>query len=424
MTNGPSAARRGILVLLLQAASTLWSSQDVGAVNDRVEVGGYVKGFAAVLNPADAGDKIEGATLLRARLALDWHHGRSLSFHGAYELSPRIRTRGGLASVDALSNPLPVSYRIADLRARLYPSSDRPEGRFSLVHVLDRAVATFSWPSADLSVGRQAIAFGSARAINPTDVIAPFAYEELDKEERVGVDAVRLRIPAGAMGEVDCGAVFGPDADPGESAAYLRVKGYARETDMAGLVMVYRENLLLGVDLARSIRGAGSWLEIAYSLPKVARDHTDGKGYLRVSCGLDTFFERGIYAFCEYHFSGAGSGEPSAYLDSTNQTAYREGAVYLLGRHYLVPGLSFDINPLLKLGLESLINLTDRSALLSSRLTYSMAEDVSAEAGGFWSWGRGPSIAADPNTGTVRRNPRSEFGLYPSQLFASIRFYF
>ena len=35
-------------------------------------------------------------------------------------------------------------------------------------------------------------------------------------------------------------------------------------TDITFMAMVFRENYLLGLDLARSIRGAGTWLETAY----------------------------------------------------------------------------------------------------------------------------------------------------------------
>ncbi|MBN2105171.1 bifunctional alpha,alpha-trehalose-phosphate synthase (UDP-forming)/trehalose-phosphatase [bacterium] len=51
--------------------------------------------------------------------------------------------------------------------------------------------------------GRQDIVWGSARTVNPMDVIAPFSFGSLDTEDRRGVDAIRLRIPVGCMGEID-----------------------------------------------------------------------------------------------------------------------------------------------------------------------------------------------------------------------------
>jgi len=83
---------------------------------------------------------------------------------------------------------------------------------------LDRLYATVAAPHFDLYVGRQAIAWGSARAVNPTDIIAPFLYTEIDTEDRVGVDAARLRIPAGALGEIDAAYVGGEDLEWGQSA--------------------------------------------------------------------------------------------------------------------------------------------------------------------------------------------------------------
>ena len=58
----------------------------------------------------------------------------------------------------------------------------------------------------------QAIAWGSAFVINPTDVIAPYVYNALDQEERYGVDALRVRVPTGALSETDLGYVPVPVA--------------------------------------------------------------------------------------------------------------------------------------------------------------------------------------------------------------------
>jgi hypothetical protein len=54
--------------------------------------------------------------------------------------------------------------------------------------------------AADIFIDRQAVAWGSGRLFNPTDVVTPYAFNELDKEERLGVDAVRVRVTLCRMG--------------------------------------------------------------------------------------------------------------------------------------------------------------------------------------------------------------------------------
>jgi len=116
-------------------------------------------------------------------------------------------------------------------------------------------------------VGRQAIAWGNARIINPTDIIAPFSFNELDTEERRGVDAVRVRIPLGMMDELDLGVVAGRDFNRDRSAFFIRGKTYLLKTDLSLLMTGFRKHLMIGFDLSRSVGGAGIWLEAAHVSP-------------------------------------------------------------------------------------------------------------------------------------------------------------
>lgn len=179
-------------------------------------LGGYYKNFFVIVDPSElmrsAGssfsDRLIGLVNHRLRLhaSVDLSHGLHLST--AYALSPRIQDPVlfnediFLVDVDA------YGYRAADLNTRMYPKEMAGTESFAVFQNLDRLVLSIATESTDIYIGRQAVAWGSARVINPTDIIAPFALQELDKEERVGVDAVRVRIPWGFMGEVDMGYVF------------------------------------------------------------------------------------------------------------------------------------------------------------------------------------------------------------------------
>jgi hypothetical protein len=90
----------------------------------------------------------------------------------------------------------------------------------------------------------------------------------------------------------------------------------------------------------------------------------------------------------EYHFNGAGSADAERYFEHLGDTAYTDGAVYLLGRHYITPGLTYQLTPLTILSAQALTNLKDPSTLLSSRVEYSLAENLFAEASAFITAGR------------------------------------
>lgn len=396
------------------------SSADEGSLR----VGGHFKSFFTALDPtslrgdpAQQEEPLEGAALNRLRMKVFWQPLDFVSAEFAYELSARVGEGEDSFSEGLLPHPEPPSYRGVDLRERLCPAPGDPQGSFVLAHNLDRAFVALSAPFADFYVGRQPVAFGSARVVNPTDILAPFTYEELDTEERVGVDALRAKVPVGVMGELDGGVVFGDDFVTKKGAAFLRAKLYLMETDLSLMTILFKENLLLGVDIARSMGGAGYWLEAAYTLAGATGEYASEENYLRLSSGLDYNLADGVYGFIEYHLNGAGELKPRNYLRSLAETAYREGAVYLMGRHYLAPGLTWEVTPLLIVNAQALANVADGSAFVSLTFEYSFAEDVFVEAGAFFSLGEEAS-------GLLEIQPRSEFGLYPDIYFTSVRLYF
>jgi hypothetical protein len=399
-----------------------------------IAFGGYLKSFAIVLDPPAMrlggewlGQEALGAMVDRLRLKLSLTSGRAFSFDLAYGLAPQIQDRrlweGGLS----LPGLTPVDYRFVDIRDRLFPGPDRTPQSFGVTQNLDRCVLSFKPKAADILLGRQAVAWGSGRVVNPTDVLAPFAFNELDKEERRGVDALRVRVPLGAMDEVDMGAVAGERFRLAEDAFYVRGKVHAAGTDIAGLAMDFRGHLLLGLDLARAIGGAGSWLEAALVVPEAfRRERTPGdRSYVRISAGLDYNFSGSTYGFVEYHFNSAGAAAPEAYLALLDTTAYREGAVYLMGRHYVNVGTTIRISPLLPFTGLVIANLNDGSFVVAPSADYNVAENVDLALGAYLGIGRRPEAAPEsPPDAPFPDLLRSEFGAYPAMAYASFRLYF
>jgi len=257
--------RSGRAALALLLAVTLIPSMSGAA--DWLELGGYIKSFVVGIHPAqytNAGDLPESARTQdfmwannnRARLTVAFYPVDWLDFDISYDLSLRIQD-DDLFTGDPFSFfQLASVYRVDDLKRRVWPDDPGAGDHVALFQNLDRLYLAVHARRFDLYVGRQVIAWGSARAINPTDIIAPFLYTEIDVEDRIGVDAARLRVPSGSLGEVDIGYVAGEDFEWKESAAFARGKFYALKTDAALIVMAFRENTLAGLDIARAIGGA------------------------------------------------------------------------------------------------------------------------------------------------------------------------
>jgi len=340
-----------------------------------------------------------------------------LSFDFAYEISSFY---GSHAQKGIFANTRAVNYRAYDLHREIH-SSTHEHYNLLFYQQIDRTCLTFSSDRFDLYAGRQTITFGSSRFINPMDVLSPFSFDTIDKEERTGVDAIRVRIPFGFMGEIDGGVVLGDHLKSQLSALYLNTKFSIKETDYAFMTMIFRENLLIGADFQTSIMDAGSWMEAAYTFSGATSDLNSDDNYLRVSTGVDYNLFANLYVFLEYHYNDAGGSSPKNYLKLFDKTAYSEGQVFLLSRHYLISGLLGTLTPLCTLQTNIIINLSDGSFFISPRLEYSLIENFYLDIGAFINIGV-KTRSSDSQSGISELG--SEFGNYPNIYFTSLRYYF
>ena len=402
------------------------------AFGSRFSLTGYYKNFFVVFDPpavvdsstATSSERPRGMVSNRLRLTIFYDPSEWLSFSLSYNVLPRIQDPALSEESLVVAQVDPYRYRFNDFCRMLYPEEDEP-GSFAVLHNLDRAFLTIRTGPADIFIGRQAIAWGSARVINPTDVVAPFTFDELDTEDRVGVDAVRVRIPIGFMGELDSGCIFGEDFEFKKSAFYIRGKFYAAKTDFTFLLLGFAENLLAGWDVARSLDGAGFWLEGAYVFVDAFRKEREGEGnnYLRTTIGLDYSFSGKTYGFLEYHFSSAGANRSEDYLLNLFKPGRLEGAVYLMGKHYLIPGASYQVTPLITFTGQALINMSDPSLFFAPHVEYNISPNIYLSAGAFIGIGRRPGML-DHGASVLDKRFRSEFGGYPDIYFSSFRVYF
>jgi hypothetical protein len=415
-------ARAGVLLGVFVVAASL--SRGTAARASRFTLSGYYKNFSVAMDPSSFGapggsDAIQGLVTNRLRLEFDVSITSRLRFEAAYDFTPRVHERdfGRAVYFPVIDQRY---YRLDDLRRKLYPADADLPASFDIIQNLDRACLEIDAGPADIYVGRQAVSWGSARVINPTDVVAPFTFDELDVEDRVGVDGLRVRMPAGRMGEIDLGCLAGKHAEAARSVFFSRSRFYLGRADVSVIVMDFSENLLAGFDVARAIGGAGAWLEAAYVDVDAfrRRGETSARSYLRLSLGCEYNLRGDLYTALEYHYSEAGGKDPVSYLSLLGRPAFREGAVYLLGRHYLAPVVSWQATPLALAESRILWNMSDGSVLFAPRVEYSLTGDIYLEAGMFAGLGESDSPAGNPFSFP------SEFGSYPDVYYTSFRIYF
>ncbi len=367
-------------------------------------------------------------SMFQSQLRMRLFHEPSdvFSFEIAYAISPTA-AKPSLITSQGFLNPRENTWRMYDLDEKLREDTPRD---LSLLQNLDRCNINFFFPSADLHLGRQAIAFGSGKFINPTDIFSPFLFQDLNKEHKTGVDALRMTIPTGDFNEIDLGVVFGKDGKMDNNAVFMRTRIYLFNTDFSLMIMDFKNNIMLGFDMTRSISQAGFWLEAAHVFAGQLDSPNKDEDYFRLVSGFDFSFPDNTYLFVEYHYNTPGTDAKNKYISHTMgtinpftgkaplKTAYAHGGTYLMGRHYLIPGITYEFTPLVTGTLHSLINLTDLSSYMGARVEYGLRQDLFLEAGGFLAMGESADME---ETGPI---PHSEFGLYSNMIYAGLRFYF
>lgn len=351
------------------------------------------------------------------RLKSYWDGGGGLKAEAAYELVFTAK-KGELAA----ARPVSAGYdwRVSDPDPFLAPAQGGCTASSALLQNLDRLFVTWSPAAFDLYAGRQPLAFGAARSVNPTDVLAPYPFGTIDTEERRGVDALRLKVPSGEMGEFDAGWLPGEEWSPDSGAGFLRGKGVFGDTDVTLLAASFRGNLLAGADLERRLGGAMLRAEAAQVWAGTFRDRTAGDDFFRLTAGAEYNFPLlgGTDAWLEYHFNGAGAAKPAAYAALAGRAAYREAGAYLTGRHYLAAGAGAQLSALVSAGASLLVNLRDRSFYALPSLEWNAAENLYLSAGALLP--SGPRARFDGAAAA----PASEFGLYDRAFYTSLRKYF
>jgi len=315
--------------------------------------------------------------LLTAPLRLMYRTGSGvLSLKAAWTLTPSA----GDPALNDSDLPRRGVFRIRTLASGILPD-DTGDGSYSLVHELNRF--SLEWRPRPFSVkaGRQAVFWGVARSVSPTDIVAPLPYGTIDTEYRSGVDAVRVRFQLGMLSQLETGCALGRDCSADSSAFWARGRFYILRTDVNLLAALRRGDTVAGFSLNRTLGGATAWVETAVVYP----DDPDfsASSYWSMTAGFDrAFLDAALYAYLEYHHSSPGSKDPEGYAAVMSGYPYKSGGVSLLGKNYLSPGISWTPSPLWTVGSSALLNLGDGSGALSLSAEYSLGDNLLLLLGG------------------------------------------
>ncbi len=307
-----------------------------------------------------------------------------------------------------------VPERSVDLRTTLL------EGRDLLLwHDLDRLSATVYTPWADVTVGRQAITWGSGLLFPVADLWGRFSPFELDTQQKPGVDAVRaLAYPGGGM-ELD---VVVADAGRGEglsAAGHLTLsRGWG---DLRGGAGKFWNEAMVLAGVTRVLETTNLRLEGAFPW------HLDEERGMdpRVTVGVDRIGVRWSWSG-EVHLNGLGAGDPQEYGTILASEFLARGESYLVGRWYAGGSVAWtpDEEGRVRLALSLQRNLEDVSTALFPAMSYDLGQAGRVTLGGLVTFGAEPELVTLAGSPLPVLRFLSEFGSYGQFGYLQLALYF
>ena len=246
--------------------------------------------------------------------------------------------------------------------------------RITSVHdvmTLERAYVDVYTPRADIRVGRQALNWGSAMFINPTDLFAQNLVAQ-PWQERQGVNALRVTVPFAAH-QVVAVAALDDDLDSGRFAVKPTFNMLGTDVAVVAAWNTDDDLPVVGWDL-RGTLGVGWWVE--------GRTPLDERAPI-VSAGLDYSFpvlDR-LYIAAQYTYDGTGVapdeysfgggaavGTDSLECDAIDGVEAEEPTTsaaggFTQGRHYALGSVQLGYETVSG-GVTALVNAEDGSAML------------------------------------------------------------
>lgn len=236
-------------------------------------------------------------------------------------------------------------------------------------HRLYRGHVTLSSGDTDLRLGRQRIAWGTGRFWSPVDLLNPLNPIALEREERLGVDAVLAEHKLGPLSKIS--AVYAPRQKSEESSAALNWHSNAAGVDYSLIAGRFRTERVMGGDVATQLGGAGLRAELTHN------ERDGGPAYRRAVLAADYALPNTLTLSGELYYNGAGAADRASY-DFASLFA---GRIQNVGRRYFSGYLGYEITPLVKSVNYLILNLADRSRFFSPALILSLQTDLDLTLG-------------------------------------------
>ena len=254
-------------------------------------------------------------------------------------------------------------------------------------HRIDRM--SVQWQQADWSVtlGRQAVSWGSGIVFQPLDPFNPFAPTAVDRDYKNGDDLVLIErlLPNGH----DLQVLHVMRRDERQqlrsrvSSTAAKWHGYLFDSEFELIAASHYDQDFVGLSIRQPVGPAVVRTDLAWREGLQSGDRWRLLGIVNADVAFP-IRDRMAYVFAEYFYNDFGMQSmpgPSDTIPQQLETALLRGEVFNLMREYLAVGASYQWHPLLTQSLSVISNLSDGSALLQGQLSIDSAQNQQLQFG-------------------------------------------
>jgi hypothetical protein len=266
-------------------------------------------------------------------------------------------------------SPTDDERRVMDLTWEIEDGS-----RHRSLHRLDRLAMQYQKGDWSVTLGRQAVSWGSGMVFQPLDLFSPFAPTTVDRDYKAGDDLLLVERLFKDGSDLQL-LLVGRRDDDGDLTGQAGSAALKWHT----LVGAGEIELVAAKHYADQVYGVSGRFPLGGALVRsdiVATHLRDGgwevSGIVNIDYSL-TLLERTAYVFAEYFHNGFGVDElpvsvvtlPTELLDRLGR-----GEVFNVMRDYLAVGATMQWHPLWTQSLVFISNLHDGSSLMQTSLSY------------------------------------------------------
>ena len=216
-------------------------------------------------------------------------------------------------------------------------------------HLLYRGYVRYNTPMFEGILGKQNIDWSRMRLYHPFDLFNPVSPLDIEKDEKVGVDALNLELRPDSF--MSYNFIYAPDKKGDLQSFGLRFASKVKDYDIFLIGADVKKDYTAGFGFDGYLKECGFRGEFTYTLKHTndiflrgADDNNDN--FLRAAVELDRSFSPQLYGVLEYFYNGA------ATLKDTNLflSSYKFNRQAMsITKHIAGAGLEYDFSGVSKL---------------------------------------------------------------------------